>query len=94
MLPAYIFKAILVSTSWPVRPQAPVPALLFDGFARDDHCLKPVAWVKLLDSPPVSGPPLPSRTFLSFGIKALSPAPFGNAYLYELPDLPLLPTTR
>jgi hypothetical protein len=36
-------------------------------------------WGRLPDSPPVFGPPLPSRTFLSFGIKALSPTPFGNA---------------
>jgi len=50
--------------------------------------------LRLPDSPPVFGPPLPSRTFLSFGIKALSPTPFGNACLYELPDLPSLPISR
>jgi hypothetical protein len=70
------------------------PAQPFSWLARYDQCLKPVVWVKLRDFPPVFEPPLPSRTFLSFGIKALGPTPFGNACFYESPDLPSLPVSR
>jgi hypothetical protein len=83
---AYIFEAILKSTPQPVRFQTPVPVRPFYCLARYDQCLKPVAGVKPPDFPPVFEPPLPSRTFLSFGIKALNPTPFGNARLYESPD--------
>jgi len=93
-LPAYIFEAIPSPTPQPVRFQTPVPAQPFFGLARYDPCLKPVAGVKLRDFPPVFEPPLPSRTFLSFGIKALGPTPLGNACFYESPDLPSLPVSR
>ena len=93
---AYIFETIRKPTLQPVRLQAPVPVPVrpFYWLARDDPRLKPVAGVKLPDSLPVFEPPLPSRTFLSFGIKALNSTPSRNACLYESPDLPSLPVSR
>jgi hypothetical protein len=91
---AYIFETIREPTLQPVQLQAPVPVRPFYCLARDDPRLKPVAGVKLPDSPPVFEPPLPSRTFLSFGIKAPNPTPFRNACPYESPDLPSLPVSR
>ncbi len=93
-LPAYIFEAIPSPTPQPVRFQTPVPAQPFCCLAGYDPRLKPVARVELQDFPPVFEPPLPSRTFRSFGIKALSPTPIGNACLCESPDLPSLPVSR
>jgi len=91
---AYIFKAILKPTPQPVRLQTPVPVRPFYCRARYDPRLKPVAEAKLPDFLPVFEPPLPSRTFLSFGIKALNPTPFRSACLGESPDLPSLPVSR
>jgi len=92
-LPAYIFEAILKLIPCPFGFRLPFPFGLFLPYGRrslpETRCRG-----ELPDFPPVFEPPLPSRTFLSFGIKALSPTPFGNACFYESPDLPSLPASR
>ena len=87
---ACIFKTALESPSARSASRSrPRPA--FFRPAGRDHCKSPVANLQSQNPPPAFGPPLPSRTSRSFGIKALCPLTTGEAYHCELPDLPLLP---
>lgn len=92
-LPAYIFETILLPIPNPFSPELPSPSGLFVA-SRDPIFIRdPLPGVNQSGFPSVSEPPLPFRTFRSFRLIALNPAPTGNACLYESPDLPSLPVS-